>query len=93
MLLIIYMNIRDSIKKEGQTSQCCSLKVCDAKGTKSNIRKTFLNVRAIKHLSKFPRDIVDVPFLQLFKTYLDKAPGKLFSCHFQVQVSLYTYYD
>lgn len=93
MLLIIYTYLRASIRKEVQTSQWCSLKVCVAKGTKSNIRKSFLNVRVIKHLNKFPRDIVDFPFLQLFKKELDEALGKLFSCHFQVQVFLYTYDD
>lgn len=50
----IYTYLRYSVKKEGQTSQWCSLKVHDAKGTKSNIRKSFLNMRVEKAWLNFP---------------------------------------
>ncbi|KFV77944.1 hypothetical protein N308_11556, partial [Struthio camelus australis] len=41
------------------------------------IRKHFLAVRVVKHWSKFPREAVESPSLEIFKIQLDVVLGNL----------------
>ncbi|GAB0185836.1 hypothetical protein GRJ2_001048900 [Grus japonensis] len=40
-------------------------------------RKKFFTVRVVRHWNRLPREVVDVPSLELFKTRLDEALGNL----------------
>ena len=42
-----------------------------------DIRKKFITVRVVGHWKRLPSEVVDVPFLEVFKTRLDKALGNL----------------
>ncbi|KFO87431.1 hypothetical protein N320_13027, partial [Buceros rhinoceros silvestris] len=42
-----------------------------------DIRKKFFTVRVVRHWSRFPREAVDAPSLQLFKARLDEALSNL----------------
>ena len=42
---------------------------------KLDIRKKSFTVRVVRHWNRLPRDVVDVPSLETFKTRLDKALG------------------
>ncbi|KFO73942.1 hypothetical protein N303_07443, partial [Cuculus canorus] len=41
------------------------------------IRKNFFTVRVVKHWQRLPREVVDAPSLEVFKTRLDGALGSL----------------
>ena len=41
------------------------------------IRKKFFTVRVVKHWNRFPRDVVDAPFLEVFKARSDGALSHL----------------
>jgi len=36
-----------------------------------NTRKNFFTLRVTEHWNRLPRGVVDSPFLEIFKTYLD----------------------
>jgi len=38
-----------------------------------NTRKNFFTLRVTEHWNRLPRDVVDSPSLELFKTHLDKV--------------------
>ena len=40
-------------------------------------RKTFFTVRVVKHWNRLPRDVVEAPSLEIFKTRLDRALSNL----------------
>ena len=42
-----------------------------------DIRKISFTVRVVRHWHTFPSDVVDVPFLETFKTRLAKVLGNL----------------
>ena len=44
---------------------------------RSDIRKKFFTVRVVKPWTRFPREAVDVPSLEVFKARLDGAWSKL----------------
>jgi len=45
------------------------------KGTKFhlNLRKNFFTLRVTEHWNRLPREVVDFPYLEIFKTRLDKV--------------------
>jgi len=40
-----------------------------------NIRKHFLTVSVTKHCHRLPREIVECPSLEIFRSHLDTVPG------------------
>ncbi|PKU47750.1 hypothetical protein llap_1950 [Limosa lapponica baueri] len=44
---------------------------------RSDLRKKFFSVRVVRHWNRLPREAVDVPFLEVFKTRLDGALSNL----------------
>jgi len=38
-----------------------------------NMRKNFFTLRTMKHWNRLPREVVDSPSLEIFKTCLDKV--------------------
>ncbi|KFQ33885.1 hypothetical protein N332_12318, partial [Mesitornis unicolor] len=42
-----------------------------------DIRSKFFTVRVVRHWHRLPREVVDAPSLQVFKTRLDRALGNL----------------
>ena len=42
-----------------------------------DIRKTFFTVRVVKHWNRLPREVVEAPFLETFKAWLDGALSNL----------------
>jgi len=41
------------------------------------IRKKFFTMRVVKHWNGLPREVVEAPFLETFKTRLDRALSNL----------------
>lgn len=48
-------------------------------GILSEHKKTTLTVKIVKHWNRLPREVLEFPFLEVFKTQLDKVPGNLLS--------------
>ncbi|KFZ50947.1 hypothetical protein N321_07846, partial [Antrostomus carolinensis] len=42
-----------------------------------DIRKKFFTMRMVRHWNKFPKEVVDVPSLEVFKARLDEALSNL----------------
>ncbi|KFV18734.1 hypothetical protein N340_02937, partial [Tauraco erythrolophus] len=42
-----------------------------------DIRKKFFTQRVVRHWNRLPREVVDVPSLEVFKARLDEALGNL----------------
>ncbi|KFQ31713.1 hypothetical protein N332_04493, partial [Mesitornis unicolor] len=42
-----------------------------------DIRKKFFTVRVVRHWHRLPREVVDAPFLEVFKAKLDEALSNL----------------
>ena len=38
-----------------------------------NMRKNFFTLRVTEHWNRLPREVVEFPSLEIFKTYLDKV--------------------
>jgi len=43
-----------------------------------DIRKKFFTIRVVKHWNRLPREVVDAPFLEVFKVGLVGALSNLF---------------
>ncbi|GAB0203875.1 triadin [Grus japonensis] len=43
-----------------------------------DVRKKFFTVMVVRHWTRLPREVVDAPFLEVFKTRLDGALGNMF---------------
>jgi len=41
------------------------------------MRKKSFTARIVRHWHRFPREVVDAPFLEIFKVRLDQALGNL----------------
>ena len=42
-----------------------------------DVRKKFFTVRVVRHWNRLPREVVDAPFLEMFKARLDGALSNL----------------
>ncbi|KGL88746.1 hypothetical protein N301_06467, partial [Charadrius vociferus] len=42
-----------------------------------DIRKKIFTLRVVRHWNRLPREVVDAPFLEVFKARLDVALGNL----------------
>ncbi|KFV91149.1 hypothetical protein N327_13149, partial [Fulmarus glacialis] len=42
-----------------------------------DIRKKFFTMRVVRHWNRLPREVVDVPSLEVFKARLDRALSNL----------------
>jgi len=42
-----------------------------------DIRKKFFTMRVVKHWNRLPREVVEAPSLETFKTWLDEALSNL----------------
>ncbi|KFQ22202.1 hypothetical protein N332_12606, partial [Mesitornis unicolor] len=42
-----------------------------------DIRKKFFTVKMVRHWNRLPREVVDAPYLEVFKARLDKSLGNL----------------
>ncbi|KFW73287.1 hypothetical protein AS28_08978, partial [Pygoscelis adeliae] len=42
-----------------------------------DIRKKFFTMRVVRHWNRLPREVVDAPFLEVFKARLDGALSNL----------------
>lgn len=47
-----------------------------------SIRKHFFTVRVVEHCNRFPREVVEPPTLEIFKTRLDMVLGNLIEVAF-----------
>ena len=42
-----------------------------------DVRKKFFTVRVVRHWNRLPKEVVDAPSLEVFKTRLDEALGNV----------------
>jgi len=78
-LIAVFRYLEGAYKKDGDRhfSRAC----CDRTGgngfklneglLRLDIRKTFFTMRAVKHWNRLLREVVDAPFLEMFKVRLD----------------------
>ena len=73
--------LKGAYKKDGDnvfSRTCCDrtrgngFKLTDAR-FRLYIRKSFFTMRVVKHWHRFPREVVDAPYLETFKVRLDGA--------------------
>lgn len=64
-----------------QISQCPETgeKTMDTNGIQENLFKLlgFFIVRVVEGMNRFPREMVELPSLEIFKTWMDDAPSNL----------------
>jgi len=84
-LVAVFQYLKGAYKKagEGLFTRTCSDR------TRSNgfklkegrfrlgIRKKYFTMRAVRHWNRFPREVVDAPYLETFKVRLDGALSNL----------------
>ncbi|KGL91077.1 hypothetical protein N301_01733, partial [Charadrius vociferus] len=78
---VVFQYLKRADRKDGDE---CFCRAC-CNGTRGNgfnlkegrfrlaIRKKFFTMRVVKHGNRLPREVVDAPFLELFKARLDEA--------------------
>jgi len=42
-----------------------------------NMRKNFITLRVMEHWNRLPREVVESPSLEIFRTFLDEVPFSL----------------
>ncbi|GAB0182812.1 hypothetical protein GRJ2_000746500 [Grus japonensis] len=84
-LIAAFQYLEDTYKKAGErlfTRTCSDRTMRNSFKLKEDrfrldMRKKFFTVRVVRHWKRFPREVVDVSSLEVFKARLDGALGNL----------------
>ena len=78
-----YLKMADKRAGEGLFTRACSdrtrgngFKLKEGR-FRLDIKKKFFTVRVVRHWNRLPREVVDIPFLEMFKDRLDGALSNL----------------
>ncbi|GAB0203573.1 hypothetical protein GRJ2_002822900 [Grus japonensis] len=84
-LIVAYQYLKGAYRKagEGLFIRACSdrtrgngFKLKEGR-LRLDVRKKFFTVRVVRHCNRLPREVVDAPSLEVFKTRLDEALGNV----------------